>query len=209
MVFVAVTAGAGQASTDASPCVAYRTDQYCALHYPERKFVMEIAMNDRDENTGIFKQSDDATRGPHLMGASLLIEYDVYNREGVELGEIKEIMLDTVAGDVGYAVLSYGGLMGMGDKLFAVPWRAFQLDSRNERLVLDVKKDRLDSAPGFDKDNWPDMADPAWRSTIHSYYETESAPHVEPSDTPDVPYEETPYTQPVAKNRKPDNDRIR
>ncbi len=58
----------------------------------------------------------------------------------------------------------------MGDKLFAVPWNALALDTENKRFILDVEKDRLESAPGFDKDDWPDMADPTWQSSIHSYY---------------------------------------
>ena len=58
------------------------------------------------------------------------------------------------------------------DKLFAVPWSALKLDTENKRFVLDVAKDQLESAPGFDQDQWPDMADPTWESKIHSYYGT-------------------------------------
>ena len=97
---------------------------------------------------------------------------DVYNRQGEDLGDIKEIMLDVLAGRVSYAVLSCGGLLGMGEKLFAVPWAALKLDTDNKRFTLDVSKDRLENAPGFDKDSWPNMADPAWENGIHSYYGT-------------------------------------
>ena len=64
------------------------------------------------------------------------------------------------------------GFLGMGDKLFAVPWYALKLDTVNKRFVLNVDKDRLESAPGFDKDNWPNMSDQAWAQNIHSYYGT-------------------------------------
>ena len=110
--------------------------------------------------------------GPRLMGADTLIGNDVYNRQGEDLGDIKEIMLDVLAGRVSYAVLSCGGLLGMGEKLFAVPWAALKLDTDNKRFTLDVSKDRLENAPGFDKDSWPNMADPAWENGIHSYYGT-------------------------------------
>jgi len=110
--------------------------------------------------------------GPELMGANTLIGDNVVNQNGDDLGELKEIMLDTRNGRVGYAVLSFGGFLGMGDKLFAVPWSALTLDTVNKHLVLNVEKKRLDEAPGFDKDNWPDMADPTWESEIHSYYGT-------------------------------------
>ncbi|MBA4142600.1 MAG: PRC-barrel domain-containing protein [Nitrosospira sp.] len=143
---------------------------------------------------GMYKRYDEKGPGPHVMGADTLIGNDVYNSEGVDLGDIKDIMLDMNNGKVAYAVLSYGGLMGMGDKLFAVPWNVLKLDTRNERFILNVDKARLESAPGFDNDDWPDMADPAWQSTVHSYYGAK--PYTEPADSPDIPYDDTPYTDP-------------
>jgi sporulation protein YlmC with PRC-barrel domain len=113
--------------------------------------------------------------GPYLMGADTLVGNEVYNRDSQDLGEIKEIMLDMRSGRVSYAVLSFGGFFGMGGKLFAVPWDALKLDTENKRFVLDVNKDRLDSAPGFDKTHWPDMADATWEKGIHAYYGT--TPH--------------------------------
>lgn len=114
--------------------------------------------------------------GPELMGAETLLGNDVYNRNGEDLGEIKEIMLDIGKGEVGYAVLSFGSFLGMGEKLFAVPWKALTLDTENKRFVLDVDKDRLKNAPGFDRDKWPNMADPSWANSIHSYYGANSKP---------------------------------
>lgn len=111
--------------------------------------------------------------GPQLMGADTLIGNEVYNRAAEELGDIKEFMLDMRTGQVSYAVLSYGGFLGMGEKLFAVPWEALSLDTEKKRFVLDVERDRLESAPGFDKDHWPDMADPGWEKGIHTYYKTQ------------------------------------
>ncbi len=119
--------------------------------------------------------------GPHLMGADTLIGNDVYNDKDEDLGDIKEIMLDMRSGKVGYAVLSFGGFLGMGEKLFAVPWNALTLDTKNKRFVLNVEKDRLKDAPGFDKDKWPNMADESWAKEIHSYYGTKpyaDEPHV-------------------------------
>ncbi len=108
--------------------------------------------------------------GPRLMGANTLDGNDVYNKANEDLGDIKEIMLDVPSGKIAYAVLSFGGFMGMGDKLFAVPWSALQLDTDNKRFVLDMDKETLKNAPGFDKDDWPDMADAAFAKRVHSYY---------------------------------------
>jgi len=114
--------------------------------------------------------------GPAMMSAGSLTGDDVYNQKGEDLGDIKEIMLDMRSGRVAYAVLSFGGFLGMGEKLFAVPWSALTCDPDNKRFVLNVEKDRLKDAPGFDKDDWPDMADPSWSKAIHSYYGTTQDP---------------------------------
>jgi len=119
--------------------------------------------------------------GPHLMGAETLIGNDVYNKADEDLGDIKEIMLDMRSGRISYAVLSFGGFLGMGEKLFAVPWEALLLDTENKRFTLDVPQERLQCAPGFNKDQWPDMADPGWEKGIHAWYGTQ--PH-SPSPKP-------------------------
>ncbi|MDO8413164.1 MAG: PRC-barrel domain-containing protein [Gallionellaceae bacterium] len=123
-----------------------------------------------------YKQNNDGP-GPHIMGASTLTGDEVCNLQDENLGDIKEIMLDMNDGTVRYAVLSFGGFIGVGEKLFAVPWEALTLDTQNKRFLLNVDKERLQDAPGFDKDRWPDMADPVWQSEIHAYYGTESSSH--------------------------------
>lgn len=111
--------------------------------------------------------------GPRLLGASTVTGNDVFNDEDEDLGEIREIMLDMSTGRVGYAVLSFGGFLGMGEKLFAVPWAALELDITSRCFVLRVSKARLESAPGFDKQHWPDMADAEWEKGIHQFYGTQ------------------------------------
>ncbi len=119
--------------------------------------------------------------GPNLMGADTLIGNDVFNRDSEDLGDIKEIMIDMRTGRVSYAVMSFGGFMGVGEKLFAVPWDALSLDTTNKRFVLDVDRERLETAPGFDHNKWPDMADPAWEESIRAYYGTK-LPNVLPRE---------------------------
>jgi len=110
--------------------------------------------------------------GPEIMSASTVAGNPVFNNSEEELGDIKEIMVDMRTGKVGYAVMSFGSFLGMGGKLFAVPWNALQLDTARKCFILNVEKDRLKSAPGFDKDHWPNMADQSWAQDIHSYYGT-------------------------------------
>ncbi|WP_058049589.1 PRC-barrel domain-containing protein [Janthinobacterium sp. Ant5-2-1] len=117
---------------------------------------------------GMYRNHDGP--GPALMGADTLIGDDVYNHDDEELGDIKEIMLDMRTGQIAYAVLSFGGVLGMGDKLFAVPWERLTLDTVNKRFLLNVDKDLLKNAPGFDKDNWPDMGSEAWNQQMEAFY---------------------------------------
>lgn len=108
--------------------------------------------------------------GPQIMSADSLTGDEVTNSAGEDLGEIKDIMIDVQRGRIAYAVLSFGGVLGIGNKLFAVPWQALKLDADNKCFILDVDKERLKNAPGFDKDNWPSMADMQWALGVHSYY---------------------------------------
>jgi sporulation protein YlmC with PRC-barrel domain len=105
-----------------------------------------------------------------VLSASSLKGDKVVNRQGEDLGKIEELMVDLDRGRIAYAVLSFGGFLGMGDKLFAIPWQAFSVDTAQKRLILNAKKELLEKATGFDKSNWPNMADPAWGSTLYKYY---------------------------------------
>ena len=118
---------------------------------------------------GMYK-SEGAGPGPTLMGADTLIGNDVYNSSDENLGNIKELMIEMSSGEIKYAVLSFGGFLGMGDRLFAVPWRALRLDTEHKRFKLDVSKDQLKDAPGFDKDHWPSMAENSWGTSVHKFY---------------------------------------
>jgi sporulation protein YlmC with PRC-barrel domain len=108
--------------------------------------------------------------GPEIMAASSFEGETVINPQGETLGEIEEIMLDVRSGRIAYAVMSVGGFLGIGEKYFAVPWRAFTMDTDQKAFILDVDKERLMKAPGFDKDHWPAMADQRWAGQVHSYY---------------------------------------
>ena len=102
---------------------------------------------------------------------SKIIGETVINRQNEDLGKIHELVIDAREGRVVYAVLTFGGFMGMGNKLFAMPWKAFDFATNETKLVLNVDKDKLKAAPGFDKDaKWPDFADRTWGGTIHDYY---------------------------------------
>jgi sporulation protein YlmC with PRC-barrel domain len=103
--------------------------------------------------------------------ASRLIGADVHNARGENLGEVKDLIVDVNNGRVHYAILSFGGFAGMGDKLFAYPMRSFRPANDRDELVLNVDKSKLDKAPGFESKRWPDWNDNhAYRGQVDSYF---------------------------------------
>ena len=102
--------------------------------------------------------------------ASTVIGADVVNPQGETLGDIKEVVIDPRSGHVAYAVVSVGGFLSIGEKLFAIPFSAFNHNVTKNEYVLDVSKERLEAAPGFDADNWPTMSDEKWNRDLYNYY---------------------------------------
>lgn len=105
-----------------------------------------------------------------VLSASTLAGDSVVNSAGEKIGKLEEIMLDVQEGIVAYAVLSFGGFLGLGDKLFAIPWKALSIDEENKRFILNVDKETLKKAEGFDKNHWPDFSASDWRSDNYSFY---------------------------------------
>jgi len=103
--------------------------------------------------------------------ASKLIGESVINRQNEDLGKIHELVIDAEHGRIAYAVLSFGGFLGLGNKLFAMPWTAFEFASLENKLVINVDKEKLKGAPGFDENaKWPDFADRTWGAGVYHYY---------------------------------------
>jgi sporulation protein YlmC with PRC-barrel domain len=109
----------------------------------------------------------------------------VYNPSNEDLGKIEDLVINPSSGKFRYSVLSFGGFLGMGDKLFAVPWKDLKLMSKGttgsgtvkeDHYVLDVNKDALKNAPGFDKSNWPDFANGNWSADVDKFYTSQRAP---------------------------------
>ena len=117
------------------------------------------------------RQTDTQRKYRRVLAASTLAGDVVKNSAGEDLGKLDEIMIDIPTGRVAYAVLSFGGFLRMGNKLFAVPWDLLTVDEDQKYFVLDVEKSHLENAPGFDKDNWPDMADPNWKKENDAFYQ--------------------------------------
>jgi sporulation protein YlmC with PRC-barrel domain len=104
------------------------------------------------------------------LSASSINGTTVENPSGENLGDIKDLMIDLSTGRIAYCVLSFGGFLGMGDKLFAIPWEAFAIDTEDEKFILNVPQEKLENAPGFDKGNWPDHATHEYLTRVYSHF---------------------------------------
>jgi sporulation protein YlmC with PRC-barrel domain len=104
--------------------------------------------------------------------ASKLTGMNVRNMQGEELGTINDFVIDVQTGKVQYAAMSVGGLLGVGDKLFAVPFAQLKFDHGQDEMffVLDMSKEKIAAAPGFNQNDWPDFADPSWAAKVEKHY---------------------------------------
>lgn len=106
-----------------------------------------------------------------VVKASEVTGVKVKNLEKVPLGEIAEIVIDKISGKTNYLVLDFGGILGFGNKFFAIPWHLFTYDPSEDCFLLNIEKAHLEKAPGFDKNHWPNFADAQFTGPIHKYYE--------------------------------------
>lgn len=108
-----------------------------------------------------------------VLTAKSIMADDVVNSASEHIGDIKDLMIDLQRGCIAYAVLDFGGFLGMGSKYFAVPWDSFTVDEDRKELRLNVSREWLENAPGFDKDHWPMSNDEAYYGQVTRYYENQ------------------------------------
>src|ERR1044071_7377379 len=115
-------------------------------------------------------KKDDIQPASKILKANDLIGKNVTNPAGERMGDIKDLVIDVDSGKIVHAALDFGGFLGMGDKLFAVPWQSLGMTPDGKKFTLDVPKDRLKNAPGFDQKHWPNMADRQFVTDVYNYY---------------------------------------
>lgn len=115
----------------------------------------------------------DTPDGICFMGAKTIIGKEVIGKNGKKLGNVEELMIDMRTQHVAYALMSFGGFFGMGERLFAVPFRAFHHDGIEGHLFLDIDEDTINNAPYIERGHWPNMADNNWIREIHAFYGVE------------------------------------
>jgi sporulation protein YlmC with PRC-barrel domain len=119
---------------------------------------------------------DGTTRTVETRGSDRLIAADrvegttVYNLKGEKLGSVENIMIDKYSGRVAYAVMSFGGFLGIGDRHHPLPWNVLHYVPDRGGYVVDLDKERLTKAPQFATSDTVAWADPEWNRTVHQYY---------------------------------------
>lgn len=121
---------------------------------------------------------DDKDLGGGAFKAGTITGTDIRNSKGEDLGSIEELVVDVNTGQIRYAAVSFGGFLGIGDKLFAVPWNALKLHKgsgdEEDFFVLNIDKERLRDAPGFSQDNWPSFGNEQLVRDLEKFYGTET-----------------------------------
>jgi sporulation protein YlmC with PRC-barrel domain len=128
-------------------------NSYAADVKEQRQELREEQEDVREKQRDIREEANEEMQ--EVSRASKIIGTDVKNSKGEDLGDIKDLVLDPMSGRLSYVVVSYGGLLGMGDKLFAIPWSAVRWSTDKDYFVLNMDKEALKNAPGFDEDHWP------------------------------------------------------
>ena len=95
----------------------------------------------------------------------------VYNRTGEHLGEVYNFMVDKYSGQVAYAVMSFGGFLGIGEKYHPLPWKVLTYDTGLSGYVVDLDEETLRGAPAFGRHESPEWGSRDWDRRIHDYYQ--------------------------------------
>ena len=129
-----------------------------------------------DNRTGINHEGADANKPVERLTASSIIGDSVENRKGENLGKIEELMVNVDTGKVEYAVLTSGGVLGVGKKLFAIPFGQLEINEDKEMFILDRSKDWVKNSPGFDASHWPGTNDHSYFNDVNAYYKPPVTP---------------------------------
>lgn len=122
------------------------------------------------------------------LSASTLTKDPVVDPRGKKIGALKEIMIDVVSGRIAYLVISFGGFLSIGEKLFAFPYEAVKIDEDAKQIIVDTTEEKLEKTPGFDPDNWPDESKFDLRE-LYDFYQLK-------------PYWDSDLSNPEMKNEK-------
>ena len=125
-----------------------------------------------DNRTGTNHEGPEANRPVERLTATSIIGDKIENPKGEDLGSIDNLMINVHTGSIEYAILEFGSVLGIGGKLFAIPWQELRIATDKHAFILDRDKEYLRMSPGFDKNHWPDTNDHSYYGDVDSYWGT-------------------------------------
>jgi PRC-barrel domain len=105
-----------------------------------------------------------------LISSDKAVGTAVYNRHGEHLGSVYNLMIDKYSGQVAYAVMSFGGFLGIGESYHPLPWRTLTYDTRKGGYVIDVDRTRLETAPSYTSSTAPNWSDRTYGHRVDDFY---------------------------------------
>jgi hypothetical protein len=129
---------------------------------------VEVTMQNATTHSGAGSVATDET--DRLIASNKVEGTAVYDRQGERLGEVYNFMVDKYSGQVAYAVMSFGGFLGIGESYHPLPWRVLNYDTSMAGYIVDLDKDRLRGAPSFSRNETPDWSNREWGTRVHDYY---------------------------------------
>lgn len=111
-----------------------------------------------------------------LIGSDRVQGTTVYDQDGEKIGTVEKVMIDKISGEVAYAVMSFGGFLGMGEKHHPLPWDVLDYDKSKDGYRVSLSKDQLEKAPNYEANREPDWSDPTWDTRVHEYYDPYGVP---------------------------------
>jgi hypothetical protein len=123
-----------------------------------------------DNATYVAGRPVDVDETNRLISSDKVDGTDVYSRDGDHLGTVHDVMIDKRTGQVEYAIMSFGGFLGIGESYHPLPWRTLSYDTKLGGYVVDVDRTRLDMAPRYTSSSLPDWSDRGYRSRVDEYW---------------------------------------
>jgi len=113
---------------------------------------------------------DNVKETSSLIAGSMVSGANVYNRDGENIGAIHDVMIDKKMGKIAYALMSFGGFLGVGKNYHPLPWSLLKYDTMLGGYLVDLSKTQLEGAPSYPADTPPDFADRSQETELHRYY---------------------------------------
>jgi uncharacterized protein YegP (UPF0339 family) len=108
---------------------------------------------------GFIRRNIMASKSARFVPSIRLVKYDVINKKGDDMGQVQTFVIDMRYGLVAFALVAFGGFLGLTDKWFAMPWAALEWHPKTMKFILDMPEEVLKNAPGMDKDRWLEEID--------------------------------------------------